>query len=468
MKTLLKILDLKKSEVGRVFNAFGLSFLLRLGYIVGWSSILGIFLGQVGLTYLPILFLANAFLTIIASAILKPLFKRVPTHIFVTVCGFSGAIALFASVILLPIHFYVGLALAIFTQAFLATQIAIQVSLHNESHFNPLESERAFPIIESSEIVGALAGGVLLSSLSHWIAPTKFLLIWGICLLVLPFFMRNKALDSKTHHTHDGLEKKKAPFLHALMATTVLVWALANLVEFEYTRVIQISLQQLPVSSDPFAFEALFAQKIGQLHVIFSATILAFQLALSGRLMKALGIPGSMLLHGVVSVLNATLLILKPGFVATAIVRGSYELSSLFYKTAHDSSYYCLTHFEREKAKEEILGVMKPLGALFGTLLILVSASLVPESFQGLALRITIMGLAVTLCALSLRLEEKFIHLLKREVKGSEDETARLYAVEMLSQVDSASVRHFLKEVAEDPVTDSRLKRHLKWLKVSS
>jgi elongation factor G len=84
--------------------------------------------------------------------------------------------------------------------------------------------------------------------------------------------MRNKAMDSKSHHTHDGLEKKKAPFLHALMATTVLVWALANLVEFEYTRVIQINLQQLPMSDDPFAFEALFAQKLGQLHVIFSAT----------------------------------------------------------------------------------------------------------------------------------------------------------------------------------------------------
>ena len=130
-------------------------------------------------------------------------------------------------------------------------------------------------------------------------------------------------------------------------------WALMNIVEFQYTKAIQMEVLRTNDLAAVNPEESLM-QKLGTLHVIFSSAALMIQLIMASRILSGLGIVSSMLLHPIVTFLNGLVISLRYGFVTASITRGTFELTNLIFSNAYNSSYYAIPHHIRDEAKELI------------------------------------------------------------------------------------------------------------------
>lgn len=446
MQKLNKLLNITGSEWPRIIVSWTVGFLLRFGFILGWTIVVAGFLNRVGIQFLPLLFLGNALLTMLGTLIYRNFIHKVRKEVLIS---FSVLIA--ASLIISSLFFSISnsllyLTILLITQGVILSQVYILASLFFEELFTPLESQRTFPIIESAEIFGTMAGGIMLSMYATTLAPYKFIAMWAILLiLILPVVLmfNSKTMEiPKLENEEEILNKikkkniyesfsqiNKVPFLKGLMWIIFLNWALMNIVEFQYTKAIQNDV--LSMGSN---FEGNLAQKMGTLNVIFSSGTLIIQLILASRIISSLGIVSSMLLHPIVTFFNGILISLRFGFPTAAITKGTFDITNLIFSNSYNSSYYAIPHNFREETKELIQGIIKPIGALAGTFLILLISNLFNSQISTFILNMLLIALSITMAVFTSDLSKKYTAMSERNLNNDNDINTRLNAIEILSQ----------------------------------
>ncbi|MEK7524452.1 MAG: hypothetical protein AAB588_05495, partial [Patescibacteria group bacterium] len=245
-----QVLNLSPREWPRVLVAWSMIFLSRAGYIIGGSILLALFLSRIGIELLPLLFLGNALLMMVGTAIYRNLIHRVRQELLIASTVLFASALLVASIWFLQENSLLFYGLFLFAESVLLSQLNILISLFNEELFSPLESQRTFPIIESAETFGGITGGLLLSVFADSLPSYKFILIWVILLLcILPIVLRYNArtMEIPKLKEEDINEKesshfsalRKFPFLREMMVVVMFFWAIMNVLEFQYTKAIQ-------------------------------------------------------------------------------------------------------------------------------------------------------------------------------------------------------------------------------------
>lgn len=460
-----------------------------MGFIVGGTILTAIFLGQIGLNLLPLLFLGNALLMMVGTLIYQNLIHRVKGELLITFSVLASAGFLVASIFFIhtnPTLFFIFYLIA---QSVILSQLNILISLFNEELFTPLESQRTFPIIESAETVGGIVGGLLLTMFAESIPSYKFILIWVILLFfILPIVLRFNARTMEIpklkieKEEHKSLKNRygaiqKFPFLKGLMMVVLLFWAIMNILEFQYTKAIQEdvyatqeeTLVQMNNESDEIVlasdteqnYEQEIAQKIGTMHLIFNLGALFMQLILASRIIGALGITSSMLLHPLVTLLNLIGMTLHFNFFTATLSRGSYELTGILFKNSYDSSYYAVPHSLRQDAKEFMQGIMKPFGAIVGTVALLFIAFELKGQNQTMALNAVLLLLSAIMALILSRMNRSYTLMSEQNLSHKSDLPTRLNAVEILGQRGHEQNTSSLQKMLQRPNEPEILKEKI-------
>jgi HEAT repeat protein len=365
-----------------------LKSLYRVGFVVGWTATMSMFVAKYGIKSLPYLFILNGIFTIIGSVLYSSGIHRIRKNLCLILTIFASMATLFLA------YWFRDSAFLFF--AFLITAVSVFLSQFKivlnsliEENFNPLESEKVLPILESSETVGGLMAGVVITFCAAFIKTSAaFIYFWaGLLVLIVPIIMIASAfLAQPEEHSH-VIKKKDNPdlvdriktifkdnkyvsFIKGLSLIVFFQWVLFNIVEFQYTKAVYQSASHVILEAGS-GFEHAFFHDLGILFIIFSASALIIQLIIGSRLISSLGVFGSMLIHPILTVLSLFGLLFSFNFTTAVLARNNFTITSVIYASSLESSYYAMKENVSAYLREFLDGILRPLGAIFGTLFLI-------------------------------------------------------------------------------------------------
>jgi len=444
-----KFLNISSHELAPTAYAWFVFFLQRTGFIIGWTTMIAFFVTRFSIIWLPAMLLVQAILMMVGMVVFSTLSDRLPSKYLMSLCAFCAGLLLFVSTFFVQNDLVFFGLLLIVTGIFIP-QLTIFTSHFVEDFFTPLECERTFPVIESSQTLGGIFGGLLLISLNSFIGSYKFFYLWIFFLFLMAtvvFFLepaRSEHANLQDDHAHQKTNKpffekmkghfkeiKAVPFLQGLLIIFLFHWVIGQLLEFQYTKVIDEAITNNLTSA---IHEQALADSLGSFQILFHASALIVQLLIASRVLRSLGTVGSFLLHAFVTFLSSLSLILGFGFFTVILAKNNYELSGIIHKNAYDYSYYALRHGTQRKVREFFEALLYPLATIIGTVLLFsVQYFFLPEhSFP--VLQVIIFFLAILMILFTFQLQKYFTDLSKDNLLRSENRLSKLHAIEILSQ----------------------------------
>ncbi|EKD48228.1 MAG: ATP/ADP translocase-like protein [uncultured bacterium] len=488
-KLFSKLLNIGKHEWPRVIVCWIITFFLRVGFIVGWTVVIAMFVNRMGIIQLPFLFILHAFLVIAGTLIFSGIIRRVRKEIVIIINILLAAMFLISASIFVAYSNWLFFGLVLIAESMMLAQLNILISAFVEEMFTPLESQRTFPIVESSETIGLIAGGIIVSTLAHSIPSYKFLYIWVLfIMLVIPIILSFKSLNTEIP-SFKAEEKKrssiktiaknlkeaqKSPFLKILIVIIIFQWMFINLLEFQYTKSVQqnvyeereetlvyenalnntmkVSTLDLEITEEKLmttayrdtsdmdkaqssqSYEDSLTARLGLLQVFFGIATLLMQILVSGRILKRLGIIKSMTIHPHIGMITATLMALKFNIFSASISKGAVEMTGLLFQNAYHSSYYAFGEKIRDQMKELLEGIIKPAGAILGmSFIILLENFLFGENLT-LTINLTLIIIAILSISLISRLQTEYTKQSQKNIERGNSNHTRLNAIEILAQ----------------------------------
>ncbi|MBU2523691.1 HEAT repeat domain-containing protein [Patescibacteria group bacterium] len=501
-----KILNILPHEWSRVSVAWLISIFARIGYISGWTVITALFVYQMGITKLPFLFISYAFFTILGTLIFSLFTHRLSKELNIIIPIILGSTMLFIANYFALKDTLIFFTVVIAGAAIFFAQLNIQISIFTEDLFSPLESQRTFPIIESAETIGGIIGGLLVVILVSIIPPHEILYIWIIILSAIipiilifnsgkqkvPVFEYNEApKQSAITKVFEGLKEiKKTSFLKGLFIVVMLHWIFVAMLEFQYTKSLDQEILNQPeqtivlhndsqtiqtnvfsinktvsthtakahVSTPKMAYAEKLTEGLGKLHILFSLSALVIQLFAASRIIKNLGIIGSLLLHPLVAFLNTIGLTLRFGLITTIIAKTGYEITGVIHKNAYHSSYYALPHEKRAQTKEFLEGVGKPIGAIIGTTVLIILEGIYTGHYLTLSINIMMLFIITLMLVALFTIQAKYTFISKKQLLRTGEHPSKFQAIEILSQKGHKKGGEILINILHDPKESVRIK----------
>ena len=417
MKTafLNRMFNVGRKEWPRIILAWSLNLFLRMGFVMGWTITIAMFIHRVGVERLPFLLILNALLVMLGTIIYSYLLQWIKRPLLIIYTTLTAGALLFTSTLFIYTSELVFFAMILMAQSIFLSQLNILISLFTEDLFSPLESQRAFPLITSSETLGGVLGGLMVAVLSSFMPPYKFIYLWILALVLIiptlltshvyrqkiPSLKLQKYKEEKQRSTHwvetaqNTVKKiRKIPFLSGVVGMILLQFMLLNLFEFQYFKAIEesvieknkiefevkdyrpdtnlkvslLDVKNVTLSSENAlndnVIEEKITQSLGLFQMIFSAGSLIVQIFFASRILNSLGIVGSLLVHPLVTLLNLFNMTFNFNFLTAAAGRSSLEITSGIFHNAYHSSYYAIIESMRTEIKELIEGFVKPFGAI--------------------------------------------------------------------------------------------------------
>lgn len=450
---------LSHTESQKIFISWALKFVLHMATVLGFTIILALFVGEFGAGHLPELFGVEAFFSIVGTIVFSSFLKQFSQKKTLLV----GALILFSLTILgfflenTSVLLFFGVL--IFGYSIIITQLNIIFSLFIEELFSPLESERAFPLVESAEPVGGIFAGIITGVGVSFLSPEYFILIWGgVILLIIPLLLlavNRLEKIPKPHSLEDHLERegivadfKKSwfhiatnPYLKTLFFFVLIQFMVFNLIEFQYasSAAIEFSTSGNHGSAGGDAAAEELAHGLGMVHIVLYSLLLVFQLLFASKIQKRLGVVKTIFLHPLMVFFSAVLMTVKFSFISTVVAKGTFEVFGGPARNAYHASFYAFRPHVRERAKEFLEGVARPMGMLLGTLLILAVQGVVSYFHLPLLLMTSVISFFI-LIFLALQYlkssesESKYTLLAKKNLETRGRAPEKLDAIEILSQ----------------------------------
>ena len=409
---------------------------------------MAMFVGEFGIASLPYLFVLNAVLTILGTFVFSNLLMRFSkSRLFVLNTFISGFLILCGGY-LYKFNELFFFGFLIFTVSVFLVQIKIAINSYSEELFTPLQSERVFPLLESSETLGGIIGGMIIFFFSPSIEVYKFsyILIAAIFAIVPLVFYSESFNDEvallkgkevpkdKSYFSFAGLKLPKIQnsYLRGLFIIVFFQWFIFNLLEFQYTKAVYQSVSDVVLEAGS-GFENVFIHDLGGLFILFSASALIIQLFLGSRVINFLGVMGSMLLHSLVTFLGFISLVFSFNFWTAILAKNNFTISSVIFQNAYHSSYYAVNEKIREQSREFLEGIVRPIGAIAGTLVLIVFQRLFDEQ---LGFFINVLMLIATMFFIySIYLQQgRYTKAAVEDLLNSTDKKLRINAVDILAQ----------------------------------
>ncbi|MFA5352541.1 MAG: MFS transporter [Candidatus Gracilibacteria bacterium] len=461
---LSRIFNVAPHEIPRILLAWSVKFLFMIGFTIGWTMLTAMLVGRLGIGYLPLLYIANAGLVIFSTIFFSELIHRVGKRILTYLTIACGVILLVSAVIAFHAtgDARVFLLLALVAESVFFAQLNILLSLFIEDLFSPLESARAFPLVETSEYIGGIVGGLLiLGGLSFFhMEAFELSFIWLAAIaLIFPLLLLAKRISHKlpTLESHTisikglrsfqkfregGKQVKKIPFLASLAAVVMLQWMFLTMLNFQYTEALDTRVTQSEEASAathaaaPAAnnHEELLTHGLSLLHIAFYTLALFTQLFLTSRVIGKLGIVKTLRLHPMIASAATVVMTLKFSFGSAVATKGLFEATTGIYNSAYHSSFYALKESVREHAKEFLEGLIRPLGVALGTGALLALQRVFAGYTLSFSINLTLLAAAVAMSYLLTRGKQQFTAVSQENLSLAGNHPAKFNSVEILSR----------------------------------
>ncbi|MBT6068293.1 hypothetical protein HOG48_00905 [Candidatus Peregrinibacteria bacterium] len=487
--------------------------------MLGWTVIVAIFVHRIGIESLPFLFVGNAILMMCGTMIFSELIRFIRKEILIITTLVLAAVLIFAATtFILPISEIGFLITSVIGISLFLGQVNILIQLFVEDMFTPIESESAFPLIETAETIGGIFAGLLLATAGSFIAPYKFLYILIIISLAiiptLSAFSKTAHNDlpnlnlkkqgrlrdiSKLQRIEEGwAEIKKTSFLQAIVVVILCQFVIFNLVEFQYTKAVQqkvynahestivqetrapeiirlgdhsIELASLGLQPDTYTVRTLTTNKpseatlekqlahtLGLFQMIISLFALATQLFVASKVVKSLGVVQSLLVHPILMLANFTLMTLKFNISTAMVAKTGFEMTRSIFQTSYLSSYYSLKEEVREEIKEFMEGIITPIGAVIGTILIFLFQYLLSEANITLGINIAMISMAVVMAYVIYNLQKEYTAVSSEALHLVDNTADKLNSIEILSQNGHTGNIHILIKALDSPLEKNIVK----------
>ncbi|MFA5821400.1 MAG: HEAT repeat domain-containing protein, partial [Candidatus Gracilibacteria bacterium] len=476
---LSKIFNIQRHEWPKVGISWLMRFLYRAGFVIGWTIIVGMFTAKYGIKALPYLFFINAALSVFGSLIYSTLLDRYSKQIIMIVTIFLAGVLLFLGTIFAKGNDLVFFGLLLVAEAVFLIQFRILMDGFIEEMFTPLESERAFPLIEAAETFAGILAGTLIISLSSSIETFRFVYVWiGTLFLIVPCLLFYENLVAEVNMLKKGEEKEKSSlgflkkirnelggakhlsFIKILLLVILLQWVLYNLVEFQYMKAVYQNVAHVVLEGGS-GFEHALVHDLGILFTLFSGFALLIQLFLGGRMIKSLGIVGTMILHPVVTVLSLVGMFWNFGFYSAVLAKNNFNVTTILFTNAYHSSYYAVKEHVREHVREFLEGIVRPVGALLGTGLLIVIQLLVSDARLVLAVNVTLLAVTLLFLTLTTLMQDKYTKAALADLKNEKDRKLRMNAIDILAQRGHRSALPELTEILLDKHEPPAIRLHV-------
>lgn len=472
-------LKLKK----KIAFAWVINYLYRTSFALGWTILITLFIGHIGIASLPYLFTGNALIMMVGSMIFSEIITHISKERLISSTLILGAVMLYCAINFILPHSEIWFIItSIVAVGFFIGQIHILMQLFIEEMFSPLESEKAFPIVETGEIIGAITAGLILTTLGDQIAPYKFfyvvILVSMTIIPVIGMFYKPHSKDEKRNKIglkelkeigkmqkiENSLEKvKNTGFLKGILVIMLLQYTIFNLVEFQYTKAIEQTVYskntthtiELSSIAEPSPIQENntqkeFAQTLGKFHVIVNIFALLTNLFLSGRLLSRLGVMQCLLIHPILMLFNFGILTYKFHIGTALIAKTGFESGKAIFQNAYLASYYSIKEELREEIKEFMEGIIVPLGAIIGTILIFSFEHFFDGKSMTLALNSTLIVLSLTMAITVYKLKESYTSLSKKTLLEISNLGDKLTSLEILAQEGHAHSGGLIESIAKN------------------
>ncbi len=444
-----RLFNVEGSEWSKIFLSWLIRFLYRIGFVVGWTMIVAMFVGRHGIYYLPHLFVINAVFSILGSFFYSSFLDRFSKERLM-VFSILGAVALLFVAGIFAQNLIVYFTLLIVAEAIFLLQFQILLFGFIEELFSPIASEKAFPLIEAADTLGGIAAGFMITILATHINTQNFVYLWiAILLLIIPcilayklFFRGIKSVGNFEKKIERGFltklksgykDVKSLGFVKGLFLIIFFQWLLFNLLEFQYTRAVYQNASHVIMEAGS-GFEHVFFHDLGVLFMLFSCSALIVQLLVAGRLLNSLGIIGTMLLHPIVTLLSLLGLISSFGFYTAVLAKNNFTVTTVLYNNSYHATYYAIREKLREYTREMLDGVVRPIAAIFGTLLLIVLQLFFTQGTLVFVINALMIAVAGVMFYVVYRQQHRYTVTAINDLRYSKDLDVRLNAIDILAQ----------------------------------
>jgi len=491
---LSRLFNIAPSQWPRVTECWFVIFFFKLGSAVGFTVITAAFVSQFGIAFLPLLFVINALLIIASTFFFENFIVKIKKELLMIIMVAAAAVLLFSASYLYDTSPYLFFGLVIFAESFFLAQYNVFLPLFVGDRFTPLESQRTFSFVESSDTIGLMLGGTLVGLLANKISVPGFLYVWIAFLACIVFVFVIESyffpglpplpFRSSGKHAQQNIKPenqlkkvvatiKHMPFLKGLIIIVLFQWVFMNMLEFQFTKAMEQHVRHAPESTialrdghhaTPSWFqaavlsspegvrnldnfdEAVFAraltyeeqerltQILGYFKGLFHFGALIVQILFSSRLIQGLGIVGALIIHPVIMLMSLVGMFLKFGYVSSVVGRMNYELTNVVYKNAYLASHYAFPRNIRDQAAEFLEGIVRPMGTIIGMLLLLGIQSFVGGKELTMWIHVVMITIMMIVLIATIKLQSKYTDISREQLLSPLPYPEKLNALEILEQ----------------------------------
>jgi HEAT repeat protein len=393
-KFLSKAFNVHEGEHGRVFLSWLIFLLIMTGIIIGRNARDSIFLQDVGVKWLPIMFVLNAVFVVLVSIVYTAFVDKVDRTRFLVVslalyAGITFAVRL--GLVLLPNNAWFSAATYVIVQILWLIGL-MQFWTFMGDVFDARESKRLFPLIGTGGLVGMVIAGFGAKPVVAVIGTNNLFLVWsamfGVCIFLVitmsarfgkkkdaakPVSLAPEKKVSQVQVFKEGLDYiKQVRLLKTLVLINLAMWIVFTIVDYEFSKAVALKYTN---KDDLTAFLGVFRAGAGVL-------CLLVQFGLTTRLITRFGVGRIIAVHPLFMGGATALMTAKLAFLSASFAKFGDHV--LLY-TVQDSSYQMLYNpippDKRGRARAFVEGYVKPISmGLAGVLLIVSVQFLAPIS----------------------------------------------------------------------------------------
>lgn len=471
IELLSRLFNVRPNEWARLLFLYGMGVVFLIGLTWGETIADALFLSRLGVENLPILFVLEAVITIIALAIFSAFADRIRDDVLLIAILLLGAISVLLSRLLAG----VGQESLAFPMLYLASRVIrdvfnVQFWTYVNGFYDTRSAKRIIPVIATAaRIAGAIAGltmPVVTSLFSQTIdisfAWISTLILMAIMVWAMPRILREReqarsgALRTPSAKKGGGIGAyinniregygfvAKSPFLRWMAFSTLLLIVLTTLITFQGSAIFVAELKD----------ERVIADYLGTLTGVTNLIMLPIQLFFLGRLVQRLGLGTANLIYplSMLGICGSLILFPRALFSAAAQHFARTTFRTAFRNTLDNLMYNAVPLRVKGRARAFIGGLVMPIGTIIGGGLLLLRP-LLPQIPWLLPTLIAIFALAYAISAFVLR--RQYARALV-SMLAQEDYSSLLATASDLAVTDDATLDLLKRKLYERPESEHK------------
>jgi HEAT repeat protein len=382
-----KLFNIRPAEWPHLLFLYLIFFLYITGATWGETIVEAAFLQQVGVSFLPWVFVAIALLSVPTTAIYTAFADRISNNTLAIAILIMGVTGIGVGRLLLAWdldHWAYPVLYLIMFVPLSDIFITHWYTLVN-GFYDTQSAKRIIPILSTATRIGGILAGLTMFILNSWFSPENIITIWlsvlllvmGLMLLMPRLFKEDSpgqeqfahgVTAGKGHFSYldnlrDGYRYvSQSRFLLWMAASTFLLMALIPFLEY---RTSQILLGELRTTQAISNFT-------GMLNGLTNLIALPIQLFLLSRIIGWIGVGNANLIFPIGNTLISSSLILWPNLTTAAIAYFDRNAFRSTFRNPPDNLLYNAVPLRvKGRARAFIGGLLAPIGGLIGGILLL-------------------------------------------------------------------------------------------------